>query len=97
MFAAVTTGQTPPERLDDMVRTYQHQVLPAVQQLPGFRGGQILGDRTTGTFIGIALYDTEADALAAGSSPAAQQLRDVLAGFVSETPRRDVHEVLLQL
>jgi hypothetical protein len=80
-----------------MVRTYQHQVLPAVQQLPDFRSGQILAERTTGKPIGIAQYDTEAGPVAATSSPAAQQLRDVLAGFVSETPRRDVPEVLLQL
>ena len=96
MYAAVITVPLAPDTLEEAHRAYEASMLPIVQQLPGFRGPQVLADRATGNLMAIALYETEADAQAAGTNAEVQQAQRQLARFMTGTPAREVFEVTLQ-
>ena len=73
MFARVTTIQGPPERVDDAARQIQEQVVPAMRQMSGYKGGYWMADRQSGKFIAVTLWESE-EALRA-SAAAAEQSR----------------------
>ena len=61
MYARVTRGQTPPERLDEAVHGWaQYQREVTVEQ-EGFRGNYLLVDRRTGARQIVGLWDSEAN------------------------------------
>ncbi len=96
MYAAVISVPLAPDRLEEAHRAYEAEMLPIVQQLPGFRGLQVLADRATGNLLAIALYETEVEANAAGANAAVRQAQQHLGRFMTGTPTREVYEVTLQ-
>lgn len=61
MHARVNYRQVPPGRMDEAIRSYRDQTLPAVRGRKGFKAGYVLTNRRTGKLIAIAMWDTEAD------------------------------------
>ena len=59
MYARLTTLEGPPDKIDDAIRYTQEQVLPQLQQMDGFKGFIVLGDRQSGKLRGIALWENE--------------------------------------
>ena len=96
MYAAVISVPLDPATLEEAHRAYEADMLPIVQPLPGFRGLQVLADRATGNLLAIALYETEAEANAAGANAAVRQAQQHLARFMTGSPTREVYEVTLQ-
>jgi len=75
MYARVTSGHVDPDQLDkflDNARTFSS---PAARAHPGFQGGLVLADPQNGKFIGISLYQTEADCQAVEDSGLADAIR----------------------
>ena len=60
MHARMTRIEASPDRLDEMSRNFEQDTLPQVQQLDGFGGYVLLGDRTNGTAIVITFWQSEA-------------------------------------
>jgi heme-degrading monooxygenase HmoA len=60
MHARLTTLEALPDRMDDVTRHVQEQVLPQLQQLDGFQGFIVLRDRGSGRLRGVALWESEA-------------------------------------
>ena len=75
--------------MDEVIRTYQDSVAPAVRVHRGSRGGLVLTDRSTGKLIAISLWETEAD------MSAAERPRDVDA-ITGEPPVQEIYEVSAQ-
>ncbi|MFQ6027221.1 MAG: antibiotic biosynthesis monooxygenase family protein [Dehalococcoidia bacterium] len=82
----MSTRQIQSGQMDEAIRIIQETVVPAATNMPGFKGGLLLTDRSTGKFITIALWDTEADLRAYQVSSALD--------FLTTGPReREVFEV----
>ena len=77
MFARVTTLEVLPERVDELTRFNQEQILPQLRQMEGFKGTLLLGDPQSGRMRGTFLWES-AEALR-GSAEAASRLRSSLA------------------
>ncbi len=77
MYARVTTLEVPPERVDEVTRFTQEQILSQLRQLQGFKGALLLGDPQGGRLRGTFLWES-AEALL-GSAEAASGLRSSLA------------------
>jgi hypothetical protein len=61
MFARARTTHGVPEKVDEGIRQFRDVVIPAYQDVAGFKGGYMLVDRKNGKLIGITLWATEAD------------------------------------
>jgi hypothetical protein len=62
MYAQVIEGGTTPDRRPEMDRIVTDDMVPALQDEPGFAGALNLVDRETGNAIMIILWETEAQA-----------------------------------
>ncbi len=59
MYAKVTTVEASPAKFDTATHFFREQVLPQLQQLDGFKGFIVLGDRQRGKLLGVALWESE--------------------------------------
>ena len=59
MYAKVTTVEASPAKFDTATQFFREQVLPQLQQLDGFKGFIVLGDRQRGKLLGVALWKSE--------------------------------------
>jgi heme-degrading monooxygenase HmoA len=73
MFTRVSTILGKPERLEDGIRDYKENVLPAVKKMTGFKQAVLMVDRKSGKSVGITFWDTEKDLQ--DSTAAANKLR----------------------
>ena len=61
MHVGMSTRQIQSGRMDEAIRIIRQTVVPAATNTQGFKAGLLLTDRSTGKFITLALWDTEAD------------------------------------
>ena len=95
MYARVTIAQYhTAEAIDEGAQIYRDSILPATQQLKGFKDVITLGDRSTGKAMVITFWETEADAQAGISSGFVQQQAAKLAHLFSGAPTSEVFEVV---
>ena len=72
MYARVTTGQLPPDRIGEIARAMPDEARQALAREPGFKGSMFLVDRQSGKVMTIGLWESEA---AVQASLAAHQAR----------------------
>jgi heme-degrading monooxygenase HmoA len=58
MHVRLTRIQADAERLDDMARMFKQETLPQIEGLEGFKGYQLLGDRSAGTAIAVVSWES---------------------------------------
>ena len=80
MFARVTSLQLSPDRLDQAAQAVRDQGLPALKEIPGFRGIIQLADRSSGDVMVVGLWEDE-QALK-GSEDAVARIRSQVAETV---------------
>ncbi len=68
MYARVTTIQGSPGKMDDAKGHVQEQTLPQLQKMEGFKGFVALGDRQSGTVLGVAFWESEEALRATGEA-----------------------------
>lgn len=69
MYARITTYEGGyPEDYDAGLRALREEVLPGIQELPGYRGVMSLVERATGQSVSVVLWADES-ALAASREP----------------------------
>ncbi len=90
MHARVNYRQVPPDKMDEVIRTYRDVTVPYRRAQRGYKGGYLLTNRSTGKLISIALWETEADMLAT-TPPGAV---DAVTG---EPPVREIYEVSVEI
>ena len=61
MHARVTFAQVRPGELHETMGLVEKSLYPALKQMKGFKGALVLTNPNTERFIGIALWETEAD------------------------------------
>ncbi len=64
MYMRVTRGHLDPVLAEEYVRVVGESTIPALQQMPGFRGVHAGADRETGALLAVSLWDTVEQALA---------------------------------
>ena len=55
----VATVRTDPSRTEEAVALVHDYTLPRYRQMPGFRHGSWLLDRSSGTVLAVTMFDTE--------------------------------------
>lgn len=74
MYARVITTQARlGKSVEDQRRMIEGELLPLMQQQPGFRGYLGLADVTAGKMIGISLWDSEPDSFDFGAQRLVQE------------------------
>jgi heme-degrading monooxygenase HmoA len=58
MFARVTWSRISPQRIDEAVSICREKILPSLQTQPGFLGGVVLADRTSGEGVATSYWQT---------------------------------------
>ncbi len=98
MFARLTIFQGKSDKIDEAIKIYKENVVPAAKSQKGFRGIYLLTDRKTGKGISMSLWDSEDDAIANQQSGYYQEqvgkFKDV--DFFTAPPVREGYEVSLQ-
>ena len=96
MLARVSTIQGKPQQVEDGIRNYREQIMPAAKKMTGFKGAYLLVDRKSGKEVSITLWDTEKNLQA--STKAADQLRAQASQTVaaSKPPTVEIYEVAVQ-
>ena len=94
MVGRVFTLQVKPGRMDEFVKTWNEQMLPAAESQPGWLSGRLLVDRASGKVLLVGIWATEAQATAGspGSSYANRQ-RELLGDMVMGSPIIETLEV----
>jgi heme-degrading monooxygenase HmoA len=59
MFARVTWVEGPPDQLEQGIRAFREQVVPAARRLAGFSGVSLLVDRSTGRSASVTYWESE--------------------------------------
>ncbi len=90
MHARVNYRQIPPDKMDEAIRIYRDVTGPSRKTQKGFKAAYVLTNRSTGKLIAIALWETEADMMAAVLAGDA----DVITG---EPPVRETYEVSVEV
>ncbi len=73
MFARISTILGKPERIEEGIRNYQEQMIPAAKKMTGFKQALFMVDRKSGKMVSITFWDTEKNLRA--STEAADKLR----------------------
>lgn len=96
MHARVTTVQIRLDKLDEAIGIYRDHVIPAAQDQQGFRGAQLLTNRTTGQGLSVTLWDSEADMIAGEASGYFQEQLARFKDIFNAPPAREQYEVAAQ-
>ncbi len=83
MFARVSKFEGSPEGMDEALRHVREQVLPQIRGQDGNKGLIALGDRQSGTVLGVTLWESE-EAMRA-SEQEADKLREESAEASDQT------------
>ena len=93
MFAGASTVEGRPQNVDQGIRVFQENVLPAVKGAPGYKGALLLVDRQSGKGLGISLWDSEENMRA--SEEAVRAVRDEAAQTMGGSATVDRYEVAI--
>jgi heme-degrading monooxygenase HmoA len=96
VFARVSIMSGKPEKMEEGIRDYKEQVLPAVRKMAGFRGARLLVDRKNGKNLGITFWETETDLQTSAS--AANKLRSQASQKIAAAtaPVVEIYEVAVE-
>jgi hypothetical protein len=59
MWARVATIRTDPSRTEEAIALVNDYALPRYREMPGFRHGSWLLDRSSGAALAVTMFDTE--------------------------------------
>ena len=96
MYARVLTSQVPPDKVEEVTRRWQEEVLPVAKQQQGLKDILLLVDPSAGRSMAISLWETEEARTAYEQSPVFQELASKFADVVSEPPSVQQYEVRVQ-
>jgi hypothetical protein len=94
MYARVTVVQGDPDRIDVGKKSFEENVLPAVQAVQGYKGSMLMVDRSSGKGIGMTLWETEKDSRAGGKA-VAQARKMTIEEMGGTVPPVDEYEVMV--
>ena len=93
MFARVATFQWKSNMIDEAIRIYEEDIIPACKVKKGFRGGYFLTDRETGKGLAITLWDTKEDIIDTEESGFFKEQVGKFKDCWKTPPAREIYEV----
>lgn len=96
MNARVVLGQVQVDKRDEAVAAYRDSIVPAAKEQRGFKNAYLLTDTSTGKFISVTFWETEADLMAGESSGYYKEQLGKLAAFFAGQPTMEHYEVSVQ-
>lgn len=94
MYASVTQTQLLPDKIDQAVRIFEIDVVPAVKPFPGLQHFYLVADVETGKGYTIGVFESEEAANAFFSSSVfQQQIGKIREFFAGPPPMREIFEV----
>lgn len=95
-WARVTTIRGDRAKVDEGIGIFEKQVIPALKQLPGFRGALLFVDRTTGNSVVATVWDTKAalDDSHASVLPLREQAAKAMGATGSESVQVETFEIV---
>jgi heme-degrading monooxygenase HmoA len=93
MIARVVRFQTSMNNLNEVKKSFEKGVFPAVKRQKGFRSGYLLTDSRTGNCISLAFWDSEHDVLADEQTGHFQERLNLGKEFFIAPPVREIYEV----
>ena len=95
MYARMTTIHSPAERMDAGIEKVRDDILPAMRNIPGFKGIIGLVDRNANTGITVSLWEDER-AMEAGEQEGTRLREEAASAMKAETePMVNRYEVVL--
>lgn len=96
MFARLTMVQVNVEKIDEVVKIFDDNVVPAAKSQKGYSGAYLLTDRKTGKCNVLSLWDSEEDAIANEQSGYYKEQVGRFAEYMTAPPVQEGYEVSLQ-
>ena len=96
MFARLTMVQVNVEKIDEVVKIFDDNVVPAAKSQKGYSGAYLLTDRKTGKCYALSLWDSEADAVANEQSRQYKEQVGRFAEYMTAPPVQEGYEVSIQ-
>jgi len=96
MFARLTMVQVKVETIDEVIKIFDDNVVPAAKLQKGYSGAYLLTDRKTGKCCVLSLWDSEEDAVANEQSGYYKEQVGKIAEYMAAPPVREGYEVSLQ-
>lgn len=96
MFARLTIVAVPTDKVDDVIKIFADNIVPAAKSQKGSQGVYMLTDRNTGKGIALSFWDSEEDAVANEQSGYYQEQVSKVAQFFTTAPIREGYEVSVQ-
>ena len=94
MYTSATQVQLLPDKIDEAVRIFEKDVVPAVKTFQGLQHFYLLTDAETGKGYTIGMFETEEAANAFFSSGLfQQQIGKIREFFAGPPPMREIFEV----
>lgn len=97
MYAIAVTAQVRLEKLDEAATIFRDSVVPAYEQMNGFRGASLMLDPVSGKSLGISLWESEADRTAVQTSGALQEQLAKFGALLTMQPVPNTYEVKVQM
>jgi len=98
MIGRVATFQVQPGKLDEVVGLAKKALaVMEEQKVKGYKGYLALVDRQANKYVGLQLWETEADATAFATGSLNKELMAPLVGLIAGPPTSEVYEVAIQV
>lgn len=97
MYAIAVSSQIQLDKVDEAASIFRDSVVPAYQQMSGFKNALLLIDPATGKGLGISVWETEADRTAVQTSGALQEQMAKFAAVLAAQPTPGAYEVKVQV
>ncbi|MBA3431204.1 MAG: hypothetical protein H0U16_06970 [Actinobacteria bacterium] len=94
MYARVTPVEGSPEKIDDGIKAFKEKVVPAVQDVSGYKGALLMVDRSSGKGIGMSLWESE-EARRAGGEAVAKARESTIQTMGGTVPPVQEYEVVV--
>ena len=95
MFCLASRYQTSPQNLDQIAKIFQEQAVPLVSRQTGFKGVYLM-TKSSGEFMVLNIWDTEAQANTWPQNPEHQKVSSQLRPLLAGAPTREGFEVRAQ-
>lgn len=96
MFARFTIVQVNADKIDEVIKLYEDNVVTTAKSQKGYQGIYLFTDRKTGKGYSVSLWNSEEDAIANEQSGYYQEQVGKFAEYMTAPPIQEGHEVSVQ-
>ena len=96
MYTRAVTLPIQPGKIEKAISVFESSIAPLFQQQKGFKGGYLVGNRSSGKAVSFTLWDSEANATALDSTGFYDQWVAKLKDLMSAQATREQDEIYLQ-